>query len=342
MLTFPEPPKEYSSVYLEDTDAPLPATLNPNTRYIHLGTIAKGGKSVISRVKDRHLNRLVAYKTLRPELVDDPIENTRLLREARVSAMLQHPYTIPTYEIGRDTRGRLYFTMKLVHGFTLREVMEYRERYDLRQLMEVTEQIVRALAYAHDHGVAHRDIKPENILIGPYGEVLILDWGLAKVWHKDGRPEEHDVAEGELMEEVDTSSATLQKPVESTEKGITGRGKLQGTLLYMSPEQIQRDPNIGFSTDIYSVGAVMYELLTGRPPFEATHVYEILDLVENQEPKRPSEVTALPVPRSLEALCMHCIQKKPEDRPASMDEVLLALQGDWDAELLRGRHRGRS
>ncbi|MEO0323635.1 MAG: serine/threonine-protein kinase [Myxococcota bacterium] len=341
MLTFPEPPKEYGSVYLEDTDAPLPGTLNHNTRYIHLGIIAKGGKSVISRVKDRHLNRLVAHKMLRPEFTDDPIENTRLLREARVSAMLQHPYTIPTYEIGRDSRGRLYFTMKLVHGFTLREVMEYRERYDLRQLMEVMEQVARALAYAHDHGVAHRDIKPENILIGPYGEVLILDWGLAKVWHKDGSPEENDVAEGELMDEVPATPEARRRPLRGEEKTITGRGKLQGTLLYMSPEQIQRDPNIGFSTDIYSVGSVMYELLTGQPPFEGTQVYEILDRVKNDPPKSPSEVSALPVPSSLEELCMHCLEKKPDDRPASMDEVLLSLQGDWDAELLGGRRRGR-
>ena len=215
MLTFPEPLKEYSDVYLEDTDKPLPEVLNPNTRYMQLGTIAKGGKSLIIRVKDMHLNRIVAYKTLRPEFVDDPIENTRLLREARVSAMLQHPYSIPTYEIGRDSRGHLYFTMKLVHGYTLREVMNYRERYDLTQLMEVMEQVAHALAYAHDHGVAHRDIKPENILIGPYGEVLILDWGLAKVWHKDGRPADDDNAE--------------VKPADSDDKSITGRGKLQGT-----------------------------------------------------------------------------------------------------------------
>ena len=201
MLTFPAPPKEYSSVYLEDTDSPLPAVLNPRFRYIHLGTIAKGGKSFIIRVKDRHLSRIVAYKTLRPEFADDPVENTRLLREARVSAMLQHPYTIPTYEVGRDNRGRLYFTMKLVHGFTLREVLEYRERYDLKQLMEVIEQVVRALGYAHDHGVAHRDIKPGNILIGPYGEVLVLDWGLAKVWRKDGSSDEDIEAEGRGVED---------------------------------------------------------------------------------------------------------------------------------------------
>jgi serine/threonine protein kinase len=327
MLTFPAPPKEYSSVYLEDTDKPLPEVLNPNTRYMHLGTIAKGGKSLIIRCKDMHLNRIVAYKTLRPIFANDPIENTRLLREARVSAMLQHPATIPTYEVGRSNRGQLYFTMKLVHGYTLREVLEYRERYDLTQLMEVIEQVARALAYAHNHGVAHRDIKPENILIGPYGEVLLLDWGLAKVWHKDGRAADDEGAEGQAIEDGD--------------KTITGQGKLQGTLCYMSPEQIRRDPSLSFSTDIYSLGSVLYEMLTGKPPFDSGSVHEILDLVENEVPANPSEISQLPVPRSLEDLCLQCLKKSADDRPASMDEVLHGLQSDWDAELLRAsRTRG--
>ena len=145
MLTFQEPPKEYSDVFLEDTDRPLPEVLNPHTRYMFLGQVAKGGKSLIKSCKDMHLNRVVAYKTLRSEFVNDEIENTRLLREARVSAMLQHPNTVPTYEIGRDNQGHYYFTMKLVHGYTLREIMDYRERYDLTQLIEVIEQIAHAL-----------------------------------------------------------------------------------------------------------------------------------------------------------------------------------------------------
>src|SRR5210317_2450215 len=104
--------KDYEHVFLEDTDKPLPEKLNPNTRYMFLSTIAKGGKSLIKSCKDMHLNRVVAYKTLRSEFVDDEIENVRLLREARVSAMLQHPNTIPTYEIRRDSHGHYYFTMK--------------------------------------------------------------------------------------------------------------------------------------------------------------------------------------------------------------------------------------
>ncbi|MCG7899070.1 MAG: serine/threonine protein kinase [Candidatus Thiodiazotropha lotti] len=314
MLKFQEPPKEYNDVFLEDTDKPLPKVLNQNTRYMFLSTIAKGGKSLIKTCKDMHLNRVVAYKTLRSEFVDDEIENIRLLREARVSAMLQHPNTVPIYEIGRDNRGHYYFTMKLVHGYTLREILNYRERYDLTQLVEVVVRIAHALGYAHVHGVAHRDIKPENILVGPYNEVLLMDWGLAKVWRKDG--------------------TTLEEPGESKtvadgDKSITGYGKLQGTLCYMSPEQIRRDPDISFSTDIYSLGSVLYELLTGQTPFDSDKTYEILEMVENRQPERPSEVSKYALPKVLEDLCMRCLAKDPASRPESMTEVIRTLEHEW-------------
>jgi len=320
MLKFQEPPKEYGNVFLEDTDRPLPKVLNQNTRYIFQSTIAKGGKALIKACKDMHLNRVVAYKTLRSEFVDDEIENTRLLREARVSAMLQHPNTVPIYEIGRDSRGNYYFTMKLVHGYTLREILDYRERYDLTQLIEVIKPVAHALDYAHEHGVVHRDIKPENILVGPYGEVLLMDWGLAKVWHKDGsKPEE----------------PRQSNTVADTEKSMTGHGKLQGTLCYMSPEQIQRDPDISFSTDIYSLGSVLYEVLTGQPPFDSEKTYEILEMVEKQQPAKASEVSKYPVPRILEDLCMRCLEKDPAARPGSMAEVIRILDQDWAGDLIQ-------
>ncbi len=319
MLKFQQPPKEYEDVFLEDTDRPLPQILNPNTRYMFLSTIAKGGKSLIKSCKDMHLNRVVAYKTLRSEFVDDEVENIRLLREARICAMLQHPNTVPIYEIGRDSRGHYYFTMKLVHGYTLREILDYRERYDLTQLVEVIEQIAHALSYAHAHGVAHRDIKPENILVGPYGEVLLLDWGLAKVWKKDG-----SASDDEFQDE---------KAAADSDKSMTGYGKLQGTLCYMSPEQIARAPDISFSTDIYSLGSVLYEVLTGKPPFDSDKAYEILEMVENQDPTKPSDICKYPIPRTLERLCLKCLEKKPQDRPASMNDVLRTLQENWAAEL---------
>jgi serine/threonine-protein kinase len=320
MLKFKQPPKEYDVIYLEDTDRPLPEQLNPNTRYVFLSTLAKGGKSIIRTCRDMHLSRVVVYKSLRPEFVNDPIEQRRLLREARVSAMLQHPNSVPVYEIGRDREGRLYFTMKLVHGYTLREIFDYRERYDLTQLIEVIEQIAHVLAYAHAHGVAHRDVKPENILVGPYGEVLLLDWGLAKVWNKDGTT-------------TDLQDQQLSPDDVKRDKSMTGFGNLQGTLCYMSPEQIRRDADISFSTDIYSLGSVLYELLAGQTPFESDKTYELIDMVKQAIPPRPRDVSKYPVPKLLESLCMQCLQKDAAARPASMDEFLRVLQEDWASEL---------
>ena len=299
-------------LYAEEMDAPLPDPLNQNTRYAYFSTIAKGGKSLIKSCRDLHLRRTVCYKTLRPEFVNDPIENHRLLREARISAALQHPNTVPTYELGRDNRGNIFFTMKLVHGYTLREVMDYRERYDLTQLMEVLEQVGHALGYAHSMGVLHRDIKPDNILIGPYGEVLVLDWGLAKVWHQadiQDDDEDHEEAAGD--------------------PGMTGEGKLQGTVMYMSPEQVNRDPGISFGSDVYSLGVLLYETLTGTTPFQGDIIHKLLEQIRNDMPPDPREVSKHPVPDALAELAMQCLQKDPGARPATAEKLVRVLRNDW-------------
>ena len=307
-------PQDYDVVYLKDTDVALPETINYRTRYAYFKTIARGGKSLIMSCKDLHLSRVVCYKTLRPELANDPVEQQRLLREARVSALLQHPNTIPTYEIGRDTKGHLYFTMKLVHGYTLRELLEYRERYDLDQLMEVLIQIARALDYAHTHGVIHRDIKPDNILVGPYGEILLLDWGLAKVRHPDGSDAETAGPEGNFA------------PVGRT---MTGFGKLQGSICYMSPEQIERDPGIDGRSDVFSLGSVMYEVLTATNASQGETMDELMRSTLEDVPISPSEISETRIPSRLEEICLWCLKKDPNERPQSAAELVRELGEDW-------------
>lgn len=320
MLEFPQQNVADARLYAEETDMPLPETLNPKTRYAFFSTIAKGGKSLIQSCRDLHLRRTVCYKSLRPEFVNDPIETRRLLREARISAMLQHPNTIPTYELGRDNRGNYYFTMKLVHGYTLREVLNYRERYDLTQLMDLIVPVGQVLGYAHSRGVIHRDIKPENILVGPYGEVLLLDWGLAKVWFKDSGNSDVQTPDGE---------SGLEAAGVISGDGMTGEGKLQGTVMYMSPEQIDRDPSISGQSDLYSLGSVLYEVLTGVTPFQGDRVQTLLGQIRSEMPADPRSVAKTPVPDALAELTMSCLQKDPHNRPASADEVLRTLRETW-------------
>jgi serine/threonine-protein kinase len=308
-LKLPDEPK----LFIEQTDVELAKKPDPNFRYAYFKTVAKGGKSLIQSCKDLHLNREICYKKLLPEFEDDPIEQKRLLREARVSAMLQHPNTVPTYELGRDRSGHYYFTMKLVHGYTLREIYDYRERYDLGQLVKIIIQIAYALEYAHTMGVIHRDIKPENVLIGPYGEVLLLDWGLAKVWNKAG---------------ADTLIENEVPSREEEDLTMTGFQKLQGTLFYMSPEQIEKDPSIDSRSDIYSLGILLYEALTGRTPATGELVDDVIQSIKNDEPPKPSEI-ADNIPRLLEEAVMACLQKEPEQRMQAAGELVRKLQQNW-------------
>jgi len=232
---------ENPTLVVEQTDKALAKKLDANFRYAYFKKIAKGGKSLIQSCKDMHLNRIICYKSLLPEFADDEIEQKRLLREARIAAILQHPNTVPTYELGRDNKGHYYFTMKLVHGYTLREIFDYRERYDLGQLVDTLVQVCHALSCAHSHGVIHRDIKPENILIGPYGEVLLLDWGLAKVWKQKGKalPVESEVPN---REDEDLSMTCLRNRSNATRPSIFVQTYTVWASCYTRRSPVERPP----------------------------------------------------------------------------------------------------
>jgi len=314
MTRFEEQKSEEGDIlYLEDTDIPLPEQLNPSTRYIHFKTIARGGKAIIQSCRDRFLGRVICYKQLKSDYRDNATEQLRFLREARISALLQHPSTIPTYDLGRDLRGDLYFTMKLVHGYTLREVLNYRERYDLGQMLNIIIQVGQALAYAHTHGVIHRDIKPENILVGPFGEVLLMDWGLAKVW---ARETEESIPES-------TTKLMSSAPVDTS---VTGLGGLEGTVTYMSPEQLEKDPGINGRSDIFSLGVVLYEVVTGTTPAEAETVLEMQEKILKEQPAPPSSRVRMKIPSLIDDLIMSCLAKSPDDRPDDCLDIVRLLQ----------------
>lgn len=316
MLKFPERrPVESPILYIEDTDAPL-AGLSTGTRYAYFKVIARGGKSIIQSCKDLRLSRVVCYKALKPELSDDPLERQRFLREARVTAMLVHPNTVPVYDLGEDRHGRLYFTMKLVHGYTFREILDFRERYDLSQLVGVLLQVAQALAYAHTHGVTHRDIKPENILVGPFGEVLLLDWGLAKVRARVSQK----------AQPVPPEAGIGNRRHRGT---LTDHGKLQGTPSYMSPEQVRRDPDIGPRSDIFSMGTILYEVLTGHLPARGDTINEILESIQTDDVMAPSKLSTFEVPDLLEKVCLWCLNKDEGSRLPSASQLVRELSEDW-------------
>ena len=317
---FPHPQDKYPVIYLKDTDLALPDhVINTDMRYTQFKTIARGGKCLIQSCKDYHLSRIVAYKILHKEIADDPFEQKRFLREARVTAMLQHPNTIPIYELSRNNRGHYFFTMKLVEGYTLREVLDTgREEgtlpvdgYGFHRMVTLLIQVANALDYAHSHGVVHRDVKPANILMGPFGEVLLLDWGLAKVWSEE--PEE--IPDMPFFKDGDPS--------------LTAQGRLQGTALYMSPEQIEESHELDHRSDIYSLGVILYEILAGQHMFTGDKVNELLEQAKHVKPPRPSEVaTDRDIPEQLENLCMRCIEKDPDARIQTA-RLLVASLRSW-------------
>ena len=288
---------------------------NNYSRYSEFEEFAKGGSAILRTCLDNNLGRRVVMKTLHSHLADREYPRARFLREARVTAQLQHPNTIPVYEIGQDLEGRLYFTMKKVTGDTLRDIIEKQALgdaetcrvYNLDRLLGTLIQVCNALDYAHSHGVVHRDIKPENILVGSFGQVMLLDWGVAKVWAQEG-----SVSEAAILEHED----------------LTDVGQRPGTPLYMSPEQVRGGgDHIDARTDVYSIGVVLYEMLTLKEPLRGDRVAETFEMILKELPIPPAERTPQRnIPRMLAAIAMKAMEKSPADRYQTMAELIEALR----------------
>ncbi len=299
-----------------DTDGPLSADaqLKNNTRYIYFKKVAQGGKCLIQSCKDLHLGRVVCFKSLRAEFANDPQEQQLFLREARVTAMLQHPNTAPVYEVGFDAKGRYYFTMKLVTGVTLREVLDglsdgdagMEAAWDLERLIDVVIQIGQVLNYAHVHGVVHCDVKPQNIVAGEFGEVLLLDWGLAEVRDRD--------------EKTSVTPAHVDD-----DRALHSQAAHQATPQYMSPEQIAGN-DIDHRTDIYSLGAILFEVLTRQQLAWGDTLDEMLRNKVNNPPPTPGMVAPdREIPMALQSLCLRCVQRAPEHRIQTTLELIHEL-----------------
>jgi serine/threonine-protein kinase len=247
----------------------------------------------------------------------DDTETARFIREARVTAMIPHPGTVPLYEIGRDRSGHPYFTMKKLEGRDLRSILadinfrnhRTRELYPLERLIDVLISAAQTVMFAHAQGVIHRDLKPANILIGEFGEVTVLDWGLAKI-HGEATPEN-------ALPPTGKAGIALE---------LTQPGRRFGTPLYMSPEQARGD-DTDERTDVYALGIVLFEILTGKPLVFGNDLDDVLSQILDRPTPIPSQVSPkADIPPELEAICLRCLEKDPAARYAAVTDLVADLQ----------------
>jgi serine/threonine protein kinase len=280
----------------------------------------RGGLGQVSVALDRELHREVALKEMAPRFAHDAASRARFLLEAEVTGRLEHPGIVPVYSLGRHRDGRLYYAMRFVRGDSLKDAIDCFYRADgafdsdpvaraleFRKLLSRFVAICDAVAYAHSRGVIHRDIKPSNILLGPYGETLVADWGLAKVVGRD--------------EPADGATELTVQPELVSGSSETLPGTPVGTPAFMSPEQAGgRLEAVGPASDVYSLGGTLHCLITGRRPFEGTEVEDILQRVQTGDFPPPRAVRA-DVPRALEAICLKAMARDPASRYRSAREL---------------------
>ena len=363
-------------ILLSGTDRDLPDVLPTGiSRYTNFAEMFVGNRSRLSSAFDTIVGRTVAIKSLLPSCAVDRRHRRRFLREARVTAQLQHPNTVPVYDIGTDPELGIYFTMKRISGENLLQVIrrlaqrdeEARVAFPLRRLLDIAINVAQSLAYSHVRGVIHRDIKPENIWVGNFGEVIVLDWGVAKVW---GYPDElEDLSPptpsaptdgGTGLESAGANDevkveASSEEPRDSTvecrrdsdmsdvgshteddlEKDqlrtLTNNGQRLGTPLYMSPEQVRGSQFVDDRTDMFSLGVVLYEMLTQKEPFRGRSIEDTFHFIQNWDPPKPSsQVPFADIPPALDQVVIKAMAKRADDRYQTMPELIAQLQAVMD------------
>ena len=302
-----------------------PQLLNVFRRFGDYHRLGQGGAGTVDSVSDPHLGRRVALKRLRPEHAQKKPIQFGFIREARVMAQLEHPGIVPVHELGVTEDGHVYFTMKRVKGQTLQEQLlasplgAAPDAGRVSRRLEIFIRICEAMAFAHSRGVIHRDLKPANILIGEFGEVLVMDWGLAKVvGHPDDRTEGEDEAISESLQDVGRMRTIV--------------GSLRGTPLYMSPEQARGEVDqLDRRSDIYALGVMLYEFLTDAVPSRGLKLKDIVHSVVHDPVIPPRDLAPREkIPRELNAICMKALEKNTTDRYQDVSAILDDLQAYRD------------
>ncbi len=259
-----------SSLVVKPSSDAMPAKEVTGDRYRLDGEIARGGMGAVLRGRDVDLGRDLAVKVLLEKYANRPDVARRFIEEAQIGGQLQHPGVVPIYDIGRFG-DRPFFTMKLVKGQTLAAIL--RERADASadrpRLLNIALQVAQAMAYAHAKGVIHRDLKPANIMVGAFGEVQVMDWGLAKVLAEGGIVDEEKASRAHNEQDAASLIRTGRSTGSAGSFGTdTEAGSLLGTPAYMPPEQANGDiARLDRRADVFGLGAILCEILTGKPPY---------------------------------------------------------------------------
>jgi serine/threonine-protein kinase len=312
------PSQEQTADRTPTANAALPAAVDAAGQALgeRLGV---GGMGEVYRFGDQALQRDLAIKVLKEQLRGDAAAEQRFLREARLTGSLQHPGVVPVHQLGRLADGRPCYTMKLVRGRTLADLL--REETDrperLPRLLTVVEKVAQAMAFAHNKGIIHRDLKPSNVMVGEFGEVQVMDWGLAK----ELAHAEPALPSSEVTEDVETVGRVEEAA------GLSRDGAALGTPAYMSPEQAAGDWDIvDERTDVFALGALLCVLLTGEPPYPGPNRAEVLrrarrgDLAEALERLQQCGAEA-----ALTTLCRECLSPEREGRPRNAEVVAQRL-----------------
>jgi formylglycine-generating enzyme required for sulfatase activity/serine/threonine protein kinase len=316
---------------------------SPSPRYTFKGEVARGGMGAILKVWDGDLRRNLAMKVILGEHEDpaeDPQRIARFLEEAQVTGQLDHPGIVPVHELGVSPDGRVYFTMRLIHGRDFQTILdlvrEGREGWNDTRALGTIQRACEAMAFAHSKGVIHRDLKPANIMVGNFGETYVMDWGLAKVIGK----QDHKITRSrKVTDSMDESGVkTVRRDAAAKEPAsayLTLDGEVLGTPCYMSPEQAHgKVQEMGPTSDVYSMGAIIYHLLSGQMPYVEPGTnpspYAILDKVK-KGPPRPLQEINPKLHAEIIAICEKAMARDPHMRYADMramaDDLRAYLEG---------------